>query len=140
MLGSSGVLRRLPGAMHNRDFALLVLGSLVTNLATQMIAVAIGWQVYDIHHRPFDLGLVGLLEFGPVFILALPAGALIDRVSRKLMLAARHDPPGRDRGRADRSSATPAHTSSGRSSRSPRQSAWRRRSRSRRCARSRRCS
>ncbi len=88
MLGSSGVRRRLPGAMHNRDFALLVLGSLVTNLATQMIAVAIGWQVYDIHHRPFDLGLIGLLEFGPVFILALPAGALTDRVSRKLMLAA----------------------------------------------------
>jgi MFS family permease len=88
MLGSSGVRRRLPGAMHNRDFALLVLGSLMTSLATQMIAVAIGWQVYDIHHRPFDLGLVGLLEFGPVFVLALPAGALTDRVSRKLMLAA----------------------------------------------------
>src|SRR5580704_6319010 len=86
MLGSSGVRRRLPGAMHNRDFARLVLGSLVTNLATQMIAVAIGWQVYDIHHRPFDLGLVGLLEFGPVFVLALPAGQLVDRVSRRLVL------------------------------------------------------
>jgi MFS family permease len=88
MLGSSGWSRRLPPVLHNRDFALLTLGVLTTNLALQMLAVAIGWQVYDIHHRAFDLGLIGLLEFGPVFVLALPAGTLTDRVSRKLMLAA----------------------------------------------------
>ena len=88
MLGSFGSGRRLPRALHNRDVALLVLGLLTTNLALQMLAVAIGWQVYDIHHRAFDLGLIGLLEFGPVFLLALPAGTLTDRVSRKLMLAA----------------------------------------------------
>jgi MFS family permease len=88
MPGLSSVRDRLPAAMRRRDFTLLMLGSLVTNLATQMIAVAIGWQVYDIHHAAFDLGLIGLLQFGPVFVLALPAGALIDRVSRKLVLAA----------------------------------------------------
>ena len=87
MPGSSAVLRRLPGVMRNRDFALLALGVLAINLATQMVAVAIGWQVYDIHHRPFDLGLIGLLQFAPVFMLALPAGTLTDRVSRKLILA-----------------------------------------------------
>jgi hypothetical protein len=57
------------------------------NLAEQMLAVAIGWQVYDVHHRAFDLGLVGLLEFGPVLLLALPGGHLADRVSRRLVLA-----------------------------------------------------
>jgi MFS family permease len=88
MLGSSGVRGRLPEAMHNRDFALLVLGVLTTSLATQMIAVAIGWQVYDIHRQAFDLGLIGLLQFGPILLLALPAGSMTDRVSRKLMLAA----------------------------------------------------
>jgi predicted MFS family arabinose efflux permease len=88
MLGSAGVRVWLPAAMRNRDFALLALTVLATNLATQMMAVAIGWQVYDIHHQAFDLGLVGLLQFAPVFLLALPAGALSDRVSRKLMLAA----------------------------------------------------
>jgi MFS family permease len=88
MLGSSGVRRRLPGALQNRDYALLVLGVLATNLATQMLAVAIGWQVYNIRHQAFDLGLIGLLEFAPVFALALPAGAMTDRVSRKLMLTA----------------------------------------------------
>jgi MFS family permease len=86
MLGVSGATRRLPRAMHSRDFALFVAVVLSMNLASQMIAVAIGWQVYQIHHRAFDLGLIGLLEFGPVFVLALPGGALADRVSRRLVL------------------------------------------------------
>jgi MFS family permease len=88
MLGRYGVRRRLPRALHSRDFALFVLVVLAMNLASQMIAVAIGWQVYDVRHRAFDLGLIGLLEFAPLFLLALPAGALADRVSRRLILAA----------------------------------------------------
>ena len=72
--------------MHGRDFSLYVVVVLAMNLAEQMIAVAIGWQVYSIHHRAFDLGLIGLLEFAPVFLLAIPAGTLVDRVSRRLVL------------------------------------------------------
>ena len=82
------MLRRLPPAMHERDFAVFVAIVLAMNLASQMIAVAIGWQVYDVHHRAFDLGLVGLLEFAPLFLLALPAGQLTDRVPRRLVLGA----------------------------------------------------
>jgi MFS family permease len=88
MLGRYAVRRRLPRALHGRDFALFVLVVLAMNLASQMIAVAIGWQVYDVRHRAFDLGLIGLLEFAPLFLLALPAGALTDRVSRRLVLFA----------------------------------------------------
>src|SRR2546430_3876710 len=32
-------------------------------LATEMQAVAVGWQVYEITKRPLDLGLVGLAQF-----------------------------------------------------------------------------
>jgi MFS family permease len=53
-----------------------------------MVAVAIGWQVYAIHRNPLDLGLVGLAEFVPLPVLALPAGQLADRVSRRLVAAA----------------------------------------------------
>jgi MFS family permease len=74
--------------MQGRDFALFVVVVLAMNLAEQMIAVAIGWQVYSIRHHAFDLGLIGLLEFAPVFLLAIPAGMLVDRVSRRLVLAA----------------------------------------------------
>jgi MFS family permease len=53
-----------------------------------MLAVAIGWQVYAVHRNPLDLGLVGLFEFVPLPLLALPAGQLADRVSRRVVSAA----------------------------------------------------
>ena len=55
--------------------------------AENMIAVAVGWQVYAIHKNPLDLGLVGLCEFLPLPILALPAGNLADRMPRRLIAA-----------------------------------------------------
>ena len=55
--------------------------------AENMIAVAIGWQVYAIHENPLDLGLIGLAEFLPLPLLALPAGTLADRLPRRLVAA-----------------------------------------------------
>ncbi|MDX6468592.1 MAG: hypothetical protein QOF75_395 [Gaiellaceae bacterium] len=52
-----------------------------------MLAVAIGWQVYSIHRNPLDLGLVGLMEFLPLPILALPAGQIADRLPRRAVTA-----------------------------------------------------
>jgi MFS family permease len=52
-----------------------------------MIAVGVGWQVYEIHRDPLDLGLIGLAEFAPLLLLALPAGQLADRVPRRLLAA-----------------------------------------------------
>jgi MFS family permease len=52
-----------------------------------MIAVAIGWQVFSIRHSAFDLGLIGLFEFVPMLVLALPAGQLADHVQRRLVFA-----------------------------------------------------
>jgi MFS family permease len=81
------VRRRLPPALQLRDFALLWTSSLANGVASQMVAVAIGWQVYAVHRNPLDLGLVGLAEFVPLPLLALPAGQLADRVSRKTVTA-----------------------------------------------------
>ena len=75
--------QRLPPALRLRGFALLWTALLTNGFATQMMVVAIGWQVYSIRHRPLDLGLVGLAEFLPLPLLALPAGQLADRVSRR---------------------------------------------------------
>ncbi len=52
-----------------------------------MSFVAIGWQVYEIHGDPLDLGLVGLAMFVPLPLLALPAGHLADRYPRRTILA-----------------------------------------------------
>jgi MFS family permease len=81
------VRRRLPPALHERDFALLWVTNILTGLATQMILVAVGWQVYAIHRDPFDLGLIGLVEFVPLLLLALPAGQLADVVPRRAIIA-----------------------------------------------------
>ena len=72
----------LPPALQHRDFRLLWTGMITSGFAMQMVAVAVGWQVYLIHHSAFDLGLIGLAEFAPVPLLALPAGQLADRLPR----------------------------------------------------------
>src|SRR5213593_467483 len=81
---------RRPGgaaALRIRDFRLAWLGSVLPGLAIQMSAVAVGWQVYAIRGKPLDLGLIGLAEFLPLPLLALPAGNLADRVSRRSLFA-----------------------------------------------------
>jgi MFS family permease len=77
----------LPEALQLREFALLWSTILTMRFAEQMVAVAVGWQVYAIHRNPLDLGLIGLAEFVPLPLLALPAGQLSDRFPRRLVLA-----------------------------------------------------
>jgi MFS family permease len=86
-MGGVPLLARLPPALQRKDYASLWIAVLVLGLGGQMAAVAIGWQVYAIHRDPLDLGLIGLMEFIPLPLLALPAGALADRFSRRLILA-----------------------------------------------------
>jgi hypothetical protein len=50
----------LPTALRHVDFRRLWISMLCSGFAMQMAAVAIGWQVYEIHHSAFDLGLIGL--------------------------------------------------------------------------------
>ena len=78
----------LPPPMRIREFRRLWVAILLSGFAAQMIEVAVGWQVYAIHHDAFDLGLIGLCEFVPLPLLALPAGQLADRLSRPLVFSA----------------------------------------------------
>src|SRR5882724_2218245 len=57
-----------------------------TVLATEMQSVAVGLQVYEITHRPLDLGLVGLAQFLPTVLLFLIAGHVADRYDRRKLL------------------------------------------------------
>lgn len=56
-------------------------------MAVQVQSVAIGWQIYDIERRPLALGLVGLCQFVPMFLLTLPAGEMADRWDQRRLLA-----------------------------------------------------
>src|SRR5688500_921761 len=71
---------------RHRDFTLFWFALVTEAFALQMAIVAIGWQVYSVRENPLDLGLVGLAEFLPLLLLALPAGHLADRVPRRNLL------------------------------------------------------
>jgi MFS family permease len=75
-------------ALRHRDFTIYLIAVVAEAFALSMALVAIGWQVYSVRENPLDLGLVGLAEFLPLLLLALPAGQLADRVPRRRLLAA----------------------------------------------------
>ena len=74
-------------AFRHRDFALFWVAQMTTGFAMTMASVAIGWQVYSVRENPLDLGLVGLAEFLPLLLLALPAGQLADRIPRRRIVS-----------------------------------------------------
>ena len=78
---------------RHRQFAYFWVGKFLTTLATLMISVAIGWQVYvvarlthNIRESSFLVGMVGLAQFLPLFALVLIAGAAADRYERRKIL------------------------------------------------------
>jgi MFS family permease len=76
------------GILKHRGFALFLAARFLATLAVQMQGVAVGWQVYAITGDPLDLGLVGLAQFLPFFVLVLPAGQVADHLDRRLILVA----------------------------------------------------
>ena len=58
----------------------------LATFSTQIVSVAVGWQVYDLTRDPFDLGLVGIVQFLPALLLVLVTGAASDRFGRRLIM------------------------------------------------------
>ena len=76
-----------PSLWSHRGFINLWFARLASVSAGQMLMVALGWQMYDLTGSAWDLGLVGLMQFVPALLLALPAGQWIDRHHRGRILA-----------------------------------------------------
>ena len=68
-------------------FLAFISARLMAVFATQIQAVVVAWQVYDLTRDPLALAYVGLAQFLPMLCLLLPAGDLIDRFNRKAILA-----------------------------------------------------
>ncbi|HEY2136191.1 MAG TPA: MFS transporter [Xanthobacteraceae bacterium] len=68
---------------RHKAFALFWVMRVTTTGAYYMQAVAIGWQIYDMTGNPLDLGLVGLVQFFPLVLLAVVVGQIIDRYDRR---------------------------------------------------------
>jgi hypothetical protein len=74
-------------ALRIPDFRRLVLGHATSTVAREAQIVVVGWQVYAATHDPLSLGLIGLAEALPALSVALYAGHVADRTSRRLLAA-----------------------------------------------------
>ena len=75
--------------LRNRGFLGLLAYRLLAILSYQIVAVTVGWHIYELTHDTLALGLIGLTEVIPYFCFALFAGYLVDHLPRrKLGMAA----------------------------------------------------
>jgi MFS family permease len=68
------------------NFRYYMMARVAVTVASEMQAVAVGWQIYALTHRALDLGLVGLAQFLPGILLFLVAGQTADRFPRQRIL------------------------------------------------------
>ncbi|MGI8526773.1 MAG: MFS transporter [Pseudolabrys sp.] len=69
--------------IDQRPFVFFWCSRLVSTLGYHMLAVVIGWKIYDLTGSAFDLGLVGLIQFMPAVVFTLLIGQLADRYDRR---------------------------------------------------------
>lgn len=70
----------------SRDYRLLFFGQLVSFFGTMMTFVVVPVQMYQLTKSNLYVGLLGIAEFVPMFVLAFIGGALADAVDRRKML------------------------------------------------------
>lgn len=69
-------------ALRIPNFRWFVTSLLAMTVATQIQAVVVSWQIYELTHDPLSLGLIGLAEAVPFIGFALFAGHIADRINR----------------------------------------------------------
>ncbi len=70
-------------AFRYPNFRFYMTARFLVTASSEMQAIAVGWQVYALTHRPLDLGLVGLAQFLPGVLLFLVSGQAADRFPRR---------------------------------------------------------
>ncbi|MER8897414.1 MFS transporter [Mesorhizobium sp. M0676] len=74
-------------AFRHRSFLSYWAARFLTTFASMIVSVAVGWQIYDLTRDPFDLGIVGIVQFLPSLLLVLVTGVVADRLGRRLIMA-----------------------------------------------------
>jgi len=73
---------------RHKLFTVLWIGTVVSNIGTWMQNAAAGWLMTSLSPAPLDVALVQAASTLPMFLFALPAGALADIVDRRRLLIA----------------------------------------------------
>jgi MFS family permease len=88
-------LRPSGGLWGHADFLKLWAGQSISEFGSQVSALALPWlAAVGLHASPFTFSLLGVLNFLPFILFALPAGVWVDRLPRRPILVIA------DRGRA----------------------------------------
>jgi len=69
--------------LGHRPFLFFLSSRSLSRFSSQIAAVAIGWQIYDLTGSAFALGMVGLVQFLPTALLVFVAGHAVDRFERR---------------------------------------------------------
>src|SRR5271154_5414164 len=69
-----------------RTFALIWTATVVSNIGGWMYSVASGWLMTNLDPDPLTVSMVQVANNLPMFLFAIPAGALVDIVDRRLFL------------------------------------------------------
>jgi hypothetical protein len=75
---------------HHPAFAVLWAATVVSNIGTWMQNAAAGWLMTTLDRDPFVVSLVQVAASFPLFVFALPAGALADVLDRRRLLIGIH--------------------------------------------------
>lgn len=71
---------------HNLAFRRLFASQFISGLGTMVSYVAVPWQLYELTHSNAQVGLLGLVQLGPVLVCGLLGGAVADRMDRQRLL------------------------------------------------------
>jgi len=71
---------------RNRTFAVIWTATVISNIGGWMYSVASGWLMTSLNPDPFMVSLVQVANSLPMFLFAIPAGALADIVDRRRLL------------------------------------------------------
>jgi MFS family permease len=74
------------GVLRNRDFVMYLVGRFIASFAQQMLAVTVGWEIYERTNSKLSLGFVGLVQMLPMFMFIFPAGHVADNYNRKKVI------------------------------------------------------
>lgn len=78
----------VPAVLRNRDFATLVIASLVSRLGDSLYEIALVWLVLQRTGDPALVSLAVVANLVPNALVGVPAGALVDRLNRKYVMVA----------------------------------------------------
>ncbi len=69
-----------------RDYRNYILARTLTSFGITVMATIVSWQVYSYTHDVLSLGLIGLAEFVPAFVVGLAGGHLADNFDRRKII------------------------------------------------------